>query len=85
MVIVRGDLRGSARRRLPVGIEEIGAGEVGQAKIMVSLSKTSTTWKVLRNGVETEVSFDGTRLMETLKNKRENGEDLDFDPGYRDD
>ena len=72
-------------RLIAIDGDEIGMGEIGQAKIMVSLSKTSTTWKVLRNGVETEVIFDGTELMEALKNKRKNGEDLDFDPGYRDD
>ncbi|MBZ0137305.1 MAG: hypothetical protein K8I27_13140 [Planctomycetes bacterium] len=62
-------------------------GDMNQfnARMTLSLAKDSTTWKVLRGGVVTEVTFNGKALMEVMQNKKTNREDLDFDPGFQSD
>lgn len=52
--------------------------------LQASLMKENTTWTVLRNGVPTEVAFDGGKLMEILQSADED-ESIGLDPGYVDD
>ncbi|MCB9895939.1 MAG: hypothetical protein H6839_16005 [Planctomycetes bacterium] len=58
--------------------------QVFGAQVQLSLTKQSTTWKVLRGGVPTEVTFDGTALMKVMETRGEDRERLKFEPGYRD-
>jgi hypothetical protein len=53
-------------------------------QVQASFAKTSTTWVVLREGVRTEVTFDGTALYATLIGRDKSGESLQFHRAIRD-
>jgi hypothetical protein len=58
--------------------------EDGYIQVQGSLTRTSTRWIVLRDGVRTEVTFDGTALYAILTTKDESREGFQFDRALRD-
>jgi S1-C subfamily serine protease len=55
-----------------------------QARVDLSMAADNTTWTVMRDQVEIEVTFSGKAVAEALNNKRQTREDIDFDRGFRD-
>jgi hypothetical protein len=63
---------------------EVAMNEAGQAVLLASLAKESTTWTVLRGGIETDVTFNGKTMAEIMSRRGEKRERFEIEPGHRD-
>jgi hypothetical protein len=64
--------------------EELEGSDRIELLLRASMLKESTTWVVLRNGVRTDVTFNGKELMAILEKRGPDREHIDMRPATRD-
>jgi C-terminal processing protease CtpA/Prc len=62
--------------------QDSGGGRAAMSAAILSLSKDSTTWTVLRAGAQVDVTFNGKELRKVLESGREDS--FVPQPGFRD-